>query len=175
MGIPLDVGQRQAVVELVVEPALDGHFVVVVVHCVDVSGCPGVLFDASRLPPGVGRPEAFSCLVLSLQTLSFTLGCAGPAPPICFLAGRRARTRAKLCEGYEGSLKKAPDRFYAESEAAKTLPLRRHAHRILAVITGLRNSGNERNWRYRRRRTATRIRKSRHRFPAWHKAAAFHV
>ena len=64
---------------------------------------PGGLFDASGLPSGVGRPEAFSCLVLRLQRCEFTLGCAGRCgrPPICFLAGRRARMTAKPCESHE--------------------------------------------------------------------------
>ena len=45
MGVALDVGQGQAVVELVVEPALDGHCL-----CVAVSEYLSV--QIVRLPPG---------------------------------------------------------------------------------------------------------------------------
>ena len=97
-----------------------------------------ILFDASRLPPGVGRPEAFSCLVLSLQTLSFTLGCRplGCCTDLFFSRSTRAHDSQKLCESHEEAWIGLLDGFTPHLAAAKSSTLRRHTHtRICLVIT----------------------------------------
>ena len=69
-------------------------------------GCPGAergpLFP-KKLTPLTGSTNS-GCGKVTSPPGAAPLGRA----PICFLAGRRARMTAKLCEVYEGSLEKAP-------------------------------------------------------------------
>ena len=90
MRVPLDVGQRQTVVELVVEPALDGHFGFAEAM---VGWLPlGPTFGAARSTNGAPRflgvlpntnrsPNRFSVCTPAVFT-QLALGCfADPARP----------------------------------------------------------------------------------------------
>ena len=164
-----------------VEPALDGHCCCAVIPRLLLCRCEGLPREAFSMRAG--------CLLASDDRERSPAWFLGATPGvlrsadagrcgrlICFLAGRRPRTTAKLCEGYDGSLKKDPGRFYAASGRGPKTHLAVDIKSHLACDRRLKqNFGNVAHSAFRRRGTAARNRKSRHRFPAWHKAASCHV